>query len=194
MASEVGHITQLLDSAAEGDAGAAAELLPLVYEHLRVLARQRMMHEPIDHTLQPTALVHEAYLRLVGSTDLKWDSRGHFFGAAARAMRQILVERARRYQAAKRARRRVSVELYEVEPEWGGLSPDTLLALDEAVERLSAIDERKARIVMLRYFAGLSVDETAAALDLSRATVKRDARFARAWLVKELNLNERSEP
>jgi RNA polymerase sigma factor (TIGR02999 family) len=183
------EVTQLLAAAGDGDAKAAAELLPLVYDELRRLARGRMMRESPGQTLQPTALVHEAYMRLVGHADVKWDNRGHFFGAAARAMRRILVERARHRGRVKRGGGQKRVELRDeamaVEP------PSTdLLALDEALSALEAYDKRKCEVVMLRYFAGLTIEETAAALSLSIATIKNEWNFARAWLHRELSRSD----
>ncbi len=174
-------VTQLLRAASSGDAQAAGELLPLVYSELRNLARARMARTPPGNTLQPTALVHEAFLRLIGSDEPNWDSRGHFFAAAAQAMRQILVEQARRKASAKHGggRRRVDVEHVEpvIEP-----PAEDLLALEEALTRLEQADPRKGRIVMLRYFAGLTTEETAAALGVSVPTVEREWRFIRTFL------------
>lgn len=179
------EVTLLLNAAGAGDPKASAELLPLVYEELRRLARARLGAEAPGQTLQPTALVHEAYIRLVGDVDLQWNSRGHFFGAAALAMRRILVERARHRKRMKHGGGRRRVELREdamvSEP-----APDDLLALDDALDKLAALDERKSRVVMLRYFAGLSIEETAAALEVSPATVKADWAFSRAWLHRAL--------
>lgn len=179
------HVTLLLAEAAEGDSRAAADLLPLVYSELRRLARSFMAREKAGQTLQPTALVHEAFLRLVGQQDMQWQSRGHFFVAAATAMRRILIERARGRKRVKRGGDRQRVDLIDVplseEPD-----ADNLLALDEALDRLARSDERKSRVVMLRYFAGLSVEETAAAVGVSPATVKNDWSFARAWLHREI--------
>lgn len=201
MTSSEAHndVTQLLVAAGEGDSHAAAELLPLIYSELQRLARSFMAKEPgggAGQTLQPTALVHEAYLRLIGQTEMKWDSRGHFFVAAATAMRRILVERARSRGRIKRGGDRKRHEMNE----WGGdgamaIEPpsDDLLALDEALKRLEASDERKARVVMLRHFAGLGVEETAAALNISPATVKNDWAFARAWLHREISRGEEVE-
>lgn len=181
-------VTQMLAAVSDGDSHAAAELLPVIYTELQRLARSFMAKEGgggAGHTLQPTALVHEAYLRLIGQADMKWDSRGHFFVAAATAMRRILVERARARGRIKRGgdrqRREFHDEAMRVEP-----PSDELLALDEALKRLEEQDERKARVVMLRHFAGLSVEETAAALNVSPATVKNDWAFARAWLHREI--------
>ncbi len=163
----------------------AEELLPLVYEELRRLAASKISKETPGQTLQPTALVHEAYLRLVDA-DTRWDNRGHFFAAAARSMRQILINRAVRKKTEKHGGDRVREEFDEAflgtEP-----VPDRMLALNEALERLEAIDERKGRIVLLRYFAGLSIEDTANAMSLSPATVKRDWQFARTWLHREMS-------
>jgi RNA polymerase sigma factor (TIGR02999 family) len=166
--------------------GTSGEMLPEVYDELRKLARARLAREPQPHqTLQPTALVHEAYMRVAGSEQRSWDGRGHFFAAAALAMRRILVERARYYQRIKHGRDEDRVDL-----DSGIMRADPaltdLLAVDEALTRLEATDARKARIVSLRYFAGLSIEETAAALDLSEATVKNEWKFARAWLHRAL--------
>jgi len=183
------QVTQILQSVGREDPGAANRLLPLVYEELRRLAQKQMANEPPGQTIQATALVHEAYLRLVGAPELRWESRAHFFAAAARAMRRILVDRARRRQAVKHGgdRRRVGLEPVEVACEdsaFGGA--DQLVALDEALDELEGVDARKARIVMLRYFAGLTIQETAKALNLSRTTVKDEWQFARAWLYSKM--------
>ena len=165
-----------------GTPGSSAELLPEVYDELRRLARARLSREPDGLTLQPTALVHEAYLRLTsGGTDRQWDRRGHFFAAAAIAMRRILVERARRYGRIKHGGSQHRVEL---EPDAAGIhvDPSDVLDVDRALTELEAVDPRKAQVVALRYFAGLTVDETAAAMQLSPATVKNEWAFARAWL------------
>jgi RNA polymerase sigma factor (TIGR02999 family) len=178
-------VTQLLAAMGEGDQKAAGELLPLVYDELRKLAQARMARESAQ-TLQPTALVHEAYLRLVGDADrAKWNGRGHFFGAAARAMRRIMVERARHQGRLKRGgdRKRVALDDNAVARVQDG---DDLVALNDALDRLEAQDARKAQIVMLRYFAGLTIEETAAALDLSPAMIKKEWTVARAWLYREL--------
>ncbi len=165
-----------------GESGSSAELLPQVYDELRRLARARIAREPAGLTLQPTALVHEAYLRLAGDgTDRRWDRRGHFFAAAAIAMRRILVERARHYRRVKHGGTQQRVELDLESPALAPALPD-VLAVDEALTRLEQIDPPKARVVLLRYFAGLTIEETAAAMDLSPATVKNEWAFARAWL------------
>jgi RNA polymerase sigma factor (TIGR02999 family) len=179
-------IEQTLSAASRGDRQAAAELLPLVYNELRSLARARLGHVPAGNTLQPTALVHEAYMRLVGDRDPGWDTRGHFFAAAAEAMRQVLVDQARRKKRLKRGGDRKRIEgVEEFEVPLAGPVED-ILALDEAIERLKADDERKAQIVTLRCFAGLNREETAAALGISVPTIDREWRYIVARLHKEL--------
>jgi RNA polymerase sigma factor (TIGR02999 family) len=174
-------VTHLLDAAAAGDRHAAAELLPLVYDELRGLAAARMAAEAPGHTLQATALVHEAYLRLIGPEDPRWESRGHFFAAAAEAMRRILVESARSRGRLKRGGRRVRVELLDVA---GSLAedPDLLLSLDELLTRLAEEDDAAARLANLHLFGGLSVGEAGQALGLSRPVAYRNWKYARAWL------------
>ena len=184
-----GEVTRVLKAAADGDSKAAAELLPLVYAQLRGLARAQMVKTPPGNTLQPTALVHEAYLRVVGKQDPSWNSQGHFFAAAAQAMRQILVDQARRKARIKHGGGRGRVGLTDAEPVIEPPSDD-IIALDEALTQLEEDDPRKARIVMLRYFAGLTEDETAAALSLSAPTVRRECRFARALLSVRLTDRE----
>lgn len=177
-------VTGLLLRWREGDEEALEELMPLVYEELRRLARLKMRGERRDHTLQPTALVHEAFVRLVG-LKLDWQDRAHFLCIAARLIRQVLVDHARSHNAVKRGRGAVRVSLHEedvvVEP------LVELLGLDEALERLQAHDSRSSRVIELHYFGGLSYREIAEVLDLSEATVDRDMRFARAWLRRELD-------
>jgi RNA polymerase sigma factor (TIGR02999 family) len=179
------EVTRLIDAAHAGDRKAAADLLPLVYDELRKLAAVRMLREQPGQSLDATALVHEAYLRLVG--DQQFDNRGHFFAAAAEAMRRILVEGARRRRAAKRGgyRRRHDLENISLAAEPDG-DPVDLLALDEALSRLSSTDPAKAELVNLRYFAGLSLDECASAQGVSVATAKRSWAFAKAWLFREI--------
>ncbi|HZM61406.1 MAG TPA: ECF-type sigma factor [Vicinamibacterales bacterium] len=171
--------------------GSSGELVPEVYDELRKLARARLARErQPDQTLQPTALVHEAYLR-VSQQPRQWDRRGHFFAAAALAMRRILVERARHYRRIKHGS---GSEHVDVDEGIAGTDPDLtdMIAIDEALSRLEETDPRKARIVTLRYFAGLSIEETAAALDLSPATVKNEWTFARAWLFRALGSSPRT--
>jgi RNA polymerase sigma factor (TIGR02999 family) len=180
------NVTRLLDAAAAGDRRAAADLLPLVYDELRKLAAARMAAEAPDQTLQPTALVHEAYLRLVGPEDAsRWESRGHFFAAAAEAMRRILVEQARRKRRVRHGGGKHRIDLDEgcslVEP-----PDDDLLALDEALTRLAALKPDRAEVVKLRFFAGLTMAETAMALGIAQPTAERYWAFARTWLYAEL--------
>ena len=178
-------LTHILHDAAGGDPKAAQDLLPLVYDELRQLARARLRKVPVGQTLQATALVHEAYLRIVRAKDPGWDDRGHFFAAAAQAMRDILVEQARRKAAIKRGgdRHRVGGDQLEaaVEP-----PSAEVLAIDEAIARLARQDPRKGQIVNMRYFARMTTGETAAALGISVATVGREWRYIRAWLEREL--------
>jgi|SRR5262245_41229726 len=181
------EMTRLIDAAAGGDRQASAELLPLVYAELRKLAAARLASEPAGHTLQPTALVHEAYLRLVGSEQPQdWNGRGHFFGAAAEAMRRILVERARWKQADKHGGGRRRVDLDEATGEFADDSTDDLVDLDEALTRLEATDPTAAALVKLRYFAGLSMPDAATALGLPLRTAERNWTYARTWLHREL--------
>jgi RNA polymerase sigma factor (TIGR02999 family) len=176
------EITQILSDLAQGDAHAAGELLPLVYEELRKLAAVRLAQEAPGNTLNATALVHEAYLRLVGPGDAaRWDNRGHFFAAAAEAMRRILVDTARRKRTEKHGGRRRRVALSDVPAKPDDVD-ERLLALDAALTRLAAEDPVAARVVELRHFAGLSIEDAAATLGLSRATAYRHWTYARAWL------------
>ena len=179
------NVTSLLTRAASGDALATNELFPLVYDELHRLAAQHLGGERAGHTLQPTALVHEAYLRMVGPGDVKWDSRAHFFGAAARAIRRILTDHARSRGRQKRGGGAGRIGLDEVDLPIEGDDLD-LLALDESIDRLSDLDPVKARVVELRYFAGLTLEQTAQAMDTSIATVSRHWEFARAWLHNDL--------
>ena len=180
------QITHLLKESHSGDPKAAAELLPLVYEQLRSLARARMKQLSDGATLQPTALVHEAYLRVVGNDDPGWNSRGHFFAAAALAMRRILVDQ---YRRKKRQRRGGDRQREELDDKLLAVDApgDDLQAIDEALKELEARDNRKGDIVNLRYFVGLTVNETAKALNISVSTVEREWRFCRRWLFQRLN-------
>ncbi|SMP71799.1 RNA polymerase, sigma subunit, ECF family [Neorhodopirellula lusitana] len=182
------EVTQILHQLEGGDRQAANQLLPLVYEELRRLASRKMTQEKSSHTLQPTALVHEAFLRLVGGEDSPcWDSRGHFFAAAAESMRRILIESARRRNAEKRGGDRQRVELSTDD---AVIDPDDsagLLALDEALTKLAAEDANLAKLVELRYFTGLTIDQTAEMLGSSSRTVKRNWAYARAWLHREIH-------
>jgi RNA polymerase sigma factor (TIGR02999 family) len=180
------EVTLLLDRARQGDRQATDELLPLVYEELRRLADRFLSAEQPGQTLQPTALVHEAYLRLVGPASATWENRAHFFGAAARAIRRILIERARARRSLRRGEGQRPLALDEVGDPAALETRLDLLELDEALERLAGLDAQKARIIELRFFGGLSTEETAEALGLSPSTVTRDWRFARIWLHREL--------
>src|SRR6478735_7948578 len=180
-------VTRLLDAAAAGDRQAAAALLPLVYDELRKLAAARVADERPGQTLQATALVHEAYLRLVGGeADAHWNSRGHFIAAAAEAMRRILVENARRKKTGKHGGERKRIDLSQAEP-LDQADPNALLDLDELLTRLAGEDPEAAAIAKLRIFAGMSVEEAAQALSTSRASAYRHWTYARAWLHARLN-------
>ena len=188
------ELTRILSALSQGDPTAASQLLPLVYDELRRLAAHKLAHENPGHTLQPTALVHEAYLRLVDTDQqpVEWDGRGHFFAAAAEAMRRILVENARRKQGPQRGGGRARVDLDEgqlVAPE----PREDLLALDEALTRLAATDPTAGRLVEMRYFGGLTVPEAAAVLGISPRTADRLWAYARAWLHQELEGDRPSE-
>lgn len=184
-----GHMIAEILSSDCSDAETSEQLLPLLYDELRRLARRQLARERPGLTLQPTALVHEAYLRLIENPDLRWDSRRKFFAAAARSMRQILVNRAIQKKTerhgGKLSRRPFNEEICIEEP-----APDELLAIDEALKKLDQIDPRKAEIVLLRYFAGLTIEETSESLCLSPATVKRDWQFAKAWLLREISSHD----
>ena len=177
----MGDVTRILSAIEQGDPSAAEQLLPLVYEELRQLAAHKMAQEAAGQTLQPTALVHEAYLRLVGTgQESHWDNRGHFIAAAAEAMRRILIENARRKKRDKHGGGRRRVELPDLPA--ADQEPDDLLALDDALSRLAAEDPAAAEVVKLCLYAGLSVEEAAEALGLSRAQAYRHWTYARAWL------------
>ena len=181
----MGDITQLLANADTGDRRDQSKLFTCIYSELHRIAAACMRGERSDHTLQPTALVAEAYLRLTGGQAVSWENKGHFFGAAAQAMRRILVEHARTRNAFKRGGDLHRLELYDslavVETD-----PLRMIEIDRALERLATIDERAVRVVELRFFAGLSVEETAGTLAISAKTVKRDWEFARVWLELQL--------
>ncbi len=177
------EISRILSAIEQGDPNAADQLLPLVYDELRSLAAQRMAQEASGQTLQPTALVHEAYLRLVDRDKAQhWTSRGHFFAAAAEAMRRILVDRARHKQTRKAGGGRRRLDLDDIEPALEEENGDRLLALDEALRQLEAVDPRKAELVKLRFFAGLTAEQAATALGISTSTAEKDWAYARSWL------------
>ena len=186
------HVTELLQAWSEGDPAALPQLVPLVYSELRRLARGYMRHERADHTLQATALVNEVYLRLVDVTRLHWQNRAHFFAVSARLMRRILVDhaRSRRYLKRGGGARRTSLDealIVTSEPN------ADLVALDVALDDLAAIDARKSRVVELRFFGGLTVQETATVLDVSPNTVMRDWKLAKVWLLRELETERRHD-
>jgi len=178
-------VTQILQAAERGDAKAAHELLPLVYSELRRLAAYRMAHEAPGHTLQPTALVHEVWLRLVGDRSSKFENRAHFFGAAAEAMRRILVESARRKKSLKHGGTLQRMDAEEVELPLP-MPDEELLVLDEALDRLATVDSRASEVVKLCFFVGLTQAQAAEELGMSRATAERLWSFARAWLFNEM--------
>jgi RNA polymerase sigma factor (TIGR02999 family) len=180
------EVTRVLNAIEQGEPRAADQLLPLVYEELRKLAASKMSHEAPGQTLQPTALVHEAWLRLVGKENPRWNNRGHFFGAAAEAMRRILIENARRKLARRHGGGQVRLDVDELELAYPG-SDDQVLAINDALEKFAALDQPKAELVKLRYFAGLTIEQAARVLGVSEATAKRWWAYARAWLYAEVN-------
>ena len=185
--ARMSDITQLLSAIDAGDPQAADQLLPLVYQELRKLAGAKMAQEKPGQTLQPTALVHEAWLRLAGEAPPQFQNRAHFFGAAAEAMRRILIERARRRIAAKRGAGAVVLDVDEIDIPSPVADDDQLLAVNEALEKFATVDPRKAELVKLRYFVGLNFEEAAAALGIAVPTAKQWWTYARAWLRVELS-------
>lgn len=180
-------VTELLIEWREGEPEALARLTPLVYDELRRLAESYFRRERSDHTLQATALVHEAYLRLVDKTHPRWKGRAHFFAVAAQQMRRILVDHARRYRADKRGGGQAKIPIEGETVVLSSERPKDLVALDDGLRGLESVDARKAQVIELRYFGGLSVEEVAEVLGVSTATVVNDARFARAWLHREIS-------
>ena len=180
------EVTQLLLAWNDGDESALEKLVPLVYDELRRLAKRRMRLERPDHTLQTTALINEAYLRLVDVHKVHWQNRAHFFALCARLMRRILVDYARRRHYAKRGGGAQPISLDQSLPVAAGRSPD-LVAVDKALHALAEVDARKAQVVELRFFGGLTVEDTAEVLKVSPETVRRDWRIAKAWLLRELS-------
>ena len=186
------EVTRLLHAWSEGDRDSGERLTPLIYEELRRLARGLISRERKDHTLQPTALVHEAFMKLVEMDGIRWQDRAHFFAIASRSMRQILVDHARRHRSQKRGGSTPAVSLEQV----GELATDRpldLVALDDALHALAKVDPEKASIVELRYFGGLSIEEVAEVLDTSRTTIIRRWRMAKAWLHRELHRGDDEE-
>lgn len=184
------HVTQILKRAEQGDPTAADQLLPLVYEELRRLATHKMSQEAQGHTLQPTALVHEAWIRLVGNGKQEWDGRAHFFGAAAEAMRRILIDRARRKRAVRHGGNRQRVELEEINLA-SAIDDDQLLAVNDALDKLAIEHKVEAELVKLRYFVGMTNEEAAEVLGVSVRTAKYYWTHARAWLYREIQANEK---
>ena len=183
-------VTQILQAVEDGDAQAADELLPLIYDELRRLAAQKMARENAGQTLQPTALVHEAWLRLIGNESVQWNGRSHFFGAAAEAMRRILIENARRKRAARHGGGQVRLDVQEIEIT-AGTKDDELLAVHDALEKLAARDKQKAELVKLRYFVGLTTEEAAELLGISVPTADRWWNFSRAWLFEQIERGQK---
>jgi RNA polymerase sigma factor (TIGR02999 family) len=186
----VSDVTRILDRVQQGESEATEELVPLVYEELRKLAAVKMANEPAGSTLQPTALVHEAWLRLAGSPNRHWTGRAHFFAAAAEAMRRILIDKARRRRTLRRGGDRKRVEFAEADLACP-TPDDRLLAVDEALDKLASDHPRQAELVKLRYFVGLTVQEAAAVLGVSVDTAKSDSALARAWLFREMRKAQR---
>jgi RNA polymerase sigma factor (TIGR02999 family) len=179
-------VTQLLADWSQGKEQAFEQLAPVVYDELRRLAARYLRRERSNHTLQPTALVHEAYLRLIDQSRIEWQNRAHFFGVAAQMIRRILVDHARAHQAAKRG---AGVAHFAIDDAFDAAAPRDLdlVALDDALGTLATLDPQQSRVIELRFFGGLSIEETAAVLDVSPATVKREWAAARAWLYRELS-------
>jgi len=187
----VSDVTVILNRVQQGDPHAAEDLLPLVYQELRRLATHKMANEAAGHTLQPTALVHEAWLRLVANQNPQWNGRAHFFGAAAEAMRRILVENGRRKRAARHGGGQAKLDIQEIE--LAAPAPDDeLLAVNDALEKLAARDPKKAELVKLRYFVGLTTEEAAEVLGISVPTADRWWNFSRAWLFEEIERQQKS--
>jgi RNA polymerase sigma factor (TIGR02999 family) len=180
-----GEITRILNAAQKGDPQSAEELLPLVYEELRKLASAKMSREGANQTLQATALVHEAWLRIAGQENERWDSRGHFFAAAAEAMRRILIDRARRRRAGRHGGGQAPLAIDQIEIT-APIPDEEWLALSDALERLEAVDKHKAQLIKLRYFVGLSLEEAAELLGVSVPTASRWWSYSRAWLAQEI--------
>ena len=180
------EVTRLLEAWSHGSQEALDELMPLVYEELRRMAKNYMNSQSSGHTLQTTALIHEAYIKLSDQKDKKWQNRAHFFAVAAQAMRHILVDHARSHQTQKRGGETQIISLDQV-AEISDKRSAEIIALDEALQELEKLDARKSRVVELRYFAGLNEEETAAVLKISRQTVQRDWSFAKGWLFRELS-------
>lgn len=186
MAEPNSELTQLLINYGNGDENALSQLLPQIYNELRKISRKYLRNEYRNHTLQTTELVHEAYIKLIGSQNLSWQNKAHFFGIAAQSMRQVLVDYARKKKSIKRGegKKHISLdEAYEVSEK----NDTKILALDEALKRLEKVEERSSKIVELRYFSGLTFEETAEVLNISESTAKRGWNYAKAWLYREMD-------
>ena len=186
METSTGEVTRLLQDCSEGNRDALDKLLPLVYNELRRLAHSYLSHERPDHTLQTTALVHEAYLKLIDQRSVNWQNRAQFFAISAQAMRRILLDNARRHTAAKRGSGGQKISLDEVATLSGDSANESLIALDLALQKLERIDEAQSKIVELRYFGGLTIEETAEVLKISPSSIQREWTVARAWLYKSI--------
>ena len=186
METSTGEVTRLLQDCSEGNRDALDKLLPLVYNELRRLAHSYLSHERPDHTLQTTALVHEAYLKLIDQRSVNWQNRAQFFAISAQAMRRILLDNARRHTAAKRGSGGQKISLDEVATLSGDSANESLIALDLALQKLETIDEAQSKIVELRYFGGLTIEETAEVLKISPSSIQREWTVARAWLYKSI--------
>ena len=180
------NITRLLNQVSQGDTLALERILPIVYDELRIISSKYLRDEYKKHTLQTTELVHEAYIKLFGSENLSWENRAHFFGIAAKSMRQVLVDYARKRKSQKRGLGKTKLSLDNVEI-LVSESEEQILSLNDALTKLEGLEERSCKIVELRFFSGLSIEETANLLNISAATVKRDWNFAKAWLYREIN-------
>ena len=192
MGTSTGEVTRLLQDWSDGRREALDQLLPLVYDELRRLAHSYLTRERPDHTLQTTALVHEAYLKLIDQHSVNWQNRAQFFAISAQAMRRILIDSARRHTSVKRGSGGTKISLDEVATVSGETANESLLALDMALHELEKVDPEQSRIVELRYFGGLTIEETAEVLNSSPATVKREWTMARAWLYQALNASRES--
>lgn len=186
METSTGEVTRLLQDCSDGNRDALDKLLPLVYNELRRLAHSYLSHERPDHTLQTTALVHEAYLKLIDQRSVNWQNRAQFFAISAQAMRRILLDNARRHTAAKRGSGGQKISLDEIATLSGDSANDSLIALDLALQKLETIDEAQSKIVELRYFGGLTIEETAEVLKISPSSIQREWTVARAWLYKTM--------
>jgi len=180
------YITRLLNDYSQGNRPVLTEILPLVYNELRKISSRYLREERRNHTFQTTELVHEAYIKLIGNENISWESRAHFFGIAANSMRQILVDHARKRNAYKRGKGEIKLSLDEA-PTIAVENNDQILALDLALKKLESLDERSGKIVEMRFFSGLSIEETAEALNISTSTAKRDWNFAKAFLYREMD-------